>query len=430
MKSIKILLILCIFNHLVNAQTPYTTIYTPTNVAIEAIDYPELSPGQLAMIEAEAGDWLDDEGSNAVRVAPASATYNCHGFAWHHSDGGSADWVVQLTQSSQPNISKYWSGSAPTYQSTTAQKANKIFYPNGDHSAIAISSTLYESKWGAWPRYRHAPTDCPYNASGLQYYHIPVSGDGLICSSEGYSTLSISGATYDWDWNTISVSGSGSSVTASTSQDYTTGWIEAEISSPYSGTTVETERKTMYLGKQMPGSIGIQMDVPPNRLTASISEVPTASSYNWYKDGVMESGHIHVEIINRNSPYCGNTYLIQVEAVNACGTSNKKSKMPSEPSCFSIETFPNPTSDYVEVRLLDQAVIEGYGSPASIGIDQAGGSNFKSLLTDFSGRVVYSGEHSSPVFTLPLTDVRDGTYILSVTALDGTVTNERIIVNH
>ena len=206
MKSILTIIIMILFSNLSWSQT-YTTIYTPTNVSIEAIILPEFSPIDLATVEAIAADWIDDHNSDAVRVAPASAIYNCHGFAWHHSDGGGALWVNQLTQSSQPNISKYWSGSTSTYQSTTAQKANKIFYPNGDHSAIAISSTLYESKWGAWPRYRHAPTDCPYNASGLQYYHIPVSGDGLICSSEGYSTLSISGATYDWDWNRFPLAG-------------------------------------------------------------------------------------------------------------------------------------------------------------------------------------------------------------------------------
>lgn len=114
MKSILTIIIMILFSNLSWSQT-YTTIYTPTNVSIEAIILPEFSPIDLATVEAIAADWIDDHNSDAVRVAPASAIYNCHGFAWHHSDGGGALWVNQLTQSSQPNISKYWSGSTSTY---------------------------------------------------------------------------------------------------------------------------------------------------------------------------------------------------------------------------------------------------------------------------------------------------------------------------
>src|SRR5690606_17469102 len=77
-------------------------------------------------------------------------------------------------------------------------------YANGDHLAFKISTSTFESKWGVWPKYQHAPGDCPYNSTGLQYYYIPISGDDVICNSEGYFTLNISGATYDWSGSKVS----------------------------------------------------------------------------------------------------------------------------------------------------------------------------------------------------------------------------------
>ncbi|MCF8360913.1 MAG: hypothetical protein K9H26_19345 [Prolixibacteraceae bacterium] len=185
---------LVLFSLATHAQ--YTTIKTPTNVTVEAIVYSEYSSGVLAQLEEDAADWIDDHDSDAERVAPASRTYNCHNYAWHNSDGGNRFWVNQYNRYNWPNISKYWSGSSATYQQSSSVSTSKVFYSNGDHSARVISSNLFESKWGAWPRYRHSPTDCPYVSSNLQYYKVLIDGDDIVCSSETYSTINISGATY------------------------------------------------------------------------------------------------------------------------------------------------------------------------------------------------------------------------------------------
>jgi len=78
--------------------------------------------------------------------------------------------------------------------STTEANAYKIFYYNGDHSATRSSvAGYYESKWGAAPLMRHAPTYGPAscNMTSRQYY-IP-------------RTSSISGATnLSWSGDYIS----------------------------------------------------------------------------------------------------------------------------------------------------------------------------------------------------------------------------------
>jgi hypothetical protein len=67
------------------------------------------------------------------------------------------------------------------------------------------------------------------------------------------------------------------------------------------------------------------MDAPPNRFTATIDPVPTATSYNWYLNGVLNNMyHDDNAIFNRVSPYCGGSYNVDVKAYNDCGWSTLK----------------------------------------------------------------------------------------------------------
>lgn len=65
-----------------HSQTP-TTIKTPTNVSINALIRPELSPFDFAVAESDAAGWVSTYAPSASRVGPASRTYNCHAYAWH-----------------------------------------------------------------------------------------------------------------------------------------------------------------------------------------------------------------------------------------------------------------------------------------------------------------------------------------------------------
>lgn len=238
MKKIILLIVVIVFFNNTFAQTDYyTTIKTPTNISIEAIYRVEYSSNDLAQIEADAANWISSHSSNAVRVAPASRSYNCHSYAWHYSDGGNKVWINQVDRYDNPNISKYWSGQSPVYQTTTSLNATKAFYPNGDHSAKVITATSFKSKWGSWPVYSHTPSDCPYTSTDLQYYYIPINGNNTICNSEQYSTININGATYDWNGNKISFVNNGYTAIATKILNGS-DQIVTEISSLYSGTTV------------------------------------------------------------------------------------------------------------------------------------------------------------------------------------------------
>lgn len=164
-------------------------------------------------MEDQAAQWLSDRGwtDSVTRIGPATTKYNCHSYAWYRSEGGSNDYWIQAflnsdlssfnpySYSSTPpapdNINKYWNDYS-FIEANSEDEAIKIWYGscwvwngdewtnNCDHSAIRIPSGLYESKWGAWPLYRHPSDKCPYSLNNIMYLKSGpyVAGPTLICS--------------------------------------------------------------------------------------------------------------------------------------------------------------------------------------------------------------------------------------------------------
>lgn len=66
------------------------------------------------------------------------------------------------------------------------------------------------------------------------------------------------------------------------------GYLDATVPSNCGDTVLS--RIPLDVGSPQPGNIDIQMDAPPHRFTATIlQEVATATSYNWYLDGVLNT---------------------------------------------------------------------------------------------------------------------------------------------
>lgn len=345
------------------------TIKTPTNVTVNVNNYSEMSPASIAYVDSVAAKWISDHGSGAVKVASPSATYNCHAYAWHIKDGGSTVWINAHddVDDDPEELSPYWSGGSPTYVSAPASEATAAFYGscwvpaspyyinNCDHSAKVISTSLFESKWGNWPRYQHAPGDCPYTSSGIQYYKVAVSGADLLCSSpsQSYSTLNISGASYSWSGSNTSVSGSSYSVSATATGSATTGSVQVNISSPYSGTTV-TGKKTVWVGS--PAVTGITVNTS---MCAGYGQVVTAATagnptyFNWYVSSGNASNAYLSNYGNGSASfnsYIPDCYGLTLNFSNSCGSSNDGTTICVD-YCFArYSVYPNPTRDYVNIH--------------------------------------------------------------------------------
>lgn len=123
-------------------------------------------------------------------LAPATVTYNCHSYAWNMTEfvdsQGSplyTTWINFFKSDDTPNVSLNWTIGRFEPASSSSSHFRKIFYSQGDHSAVKSSVTgKYESKWGTFPLVRHSPTDCPYVSTDLIYYKDFVSTRPLYCS--------------------------------------------------------------------------------------------------------------------------------------------------------------------------------------------------------------------------------------------------------
>ncbi|MFT3825761.1 MAG: hypothetical protein QM731_17710 [Chitinophagaceae bacterium] len=195
-------------------------VYTPKCSYVTGYTISEFTPSEIAYVNYVA----TSNYPNATMLANASATYNCHNYAWNQSDGGSTYWI------DSPGDDTYWTdGSYVEVTDNALPYATKVSYPSGDHSAITTSnSNVFISKWGNWPLMQHAPTYCPYTSTGLKYYSIPISGARFICSgSENYTTISSWGiSSYTW------TAGSGLSPSSQTSSSNS-----FTATTPYNGVT-------------------------------------------------------------------------------------------------------------------------------------------------------------------------------------------------
>jgi hypothetical protein len=162
MKSKFIVVFFFSFVSLCNAQTVY--LYTPNGSQIYAFQRQEMSPSDIAYYTAECASLYP----NAEILANASTTYNCHSYAWNKTEGGPTCWLNQ-----HPDLHQYWDDGS--YEQTTEVNAVKIFYYDGDHSAVKSTTHVgkYESKWGSFPLVRHSPTYGPYtNMQNRRYYQL------------------------------------------------------------------------------------------------------------------------------------------------------------------------------------------------------------------------------------------------------------------
>lgn len=177
MKNIFFTVIFLIFANLCNSQSDTIYLYTPNGTPVKADLTTEASQ---SMIDYWT-NYAVNEFPNAEMLAPASALYNCHSYAWNMVEGGPECWLGHPYE-----VWKYWEDGS--YVETTEEYAKKIvwfqdygddFLPPDlyepdlyeDHSCVksATHPGMYESKWGPYPLFRHLPNDHMFAAPDTSY---------------------------------------------------------------------------------------------------------------------------------------------------------------------------------------------------------------------------------------------------------------------
>lgn len=161
-------------------------IYTYFGQALGVESIQELSTTEITNITSTFANYYPD----AEVIRPASATYNCHSYAWFDQSTNNHYWLNSHTVNNSFQLQRYWTDDY--YYLTTEANAERVFYASDDHSAIPLSTILYRSKWGAGPLMEHAPTYCPYISTNRQYYrHLTYLPYDITSSIVGDSPITI-----------------------------------------------------------------------------------------------------------------------------------------------------------------------------------------------------------------------------------------------
>ncbi len=136
----------------------------------------------------------------------ATSTYNCHGFAWHMSEGGAKRWI-NFSGSAGNNIYV----TSGCYVECSISQATKVCYQY-DHSAVRINNSKFKSKWGSAPLCTHAPGSVPsIYGSASKYYHLRNASltanftyaNGSPCGTVNFTDTSTATdcSITAWNWN-------------------------------------------------------------------------------------------------------------------------------------------------------------------------------------------------------------------------------------
>ncbi len=144
-------------------------VYTPRGTAVEVYIRDEM-PSYYIEICNQDGDKLVPE---AKRIAPSTAKYNCHSYAWHMQSTSNTYWMN--------NPSSYYTDWS--YEESDGNIGDIICYfdvtGNNLHSGVIIGKTegvsngvcgdsnlfTVRSKWGSYGLYEHRGDQCPYTAT-------------------------------------------------------------------------------------------------------------------------------------------------------------------------------------------------------------------------------------------------------------------------
>ena len=332
-----------------------SNVSTPKGNSVTAYIVPEMTDterqyydNQYSALNRTLLYYFNDNRSSSKR-------FNCHGYAWNMSEGGPVRWIgyyvttdedVYMTDGSYIRVcNEIYPG--------------KVSWVGGDHSAITTATPgRWRSKWNMFPLMEHNKDDTPFGTNYAYYASTKISGStSSLCSGTRiFSVKNIPGATYSWthsatvtpvgptNTSNLTVQRNGSSNGAA--------WAQVQITTPCSGTSA-TSRIDFTVGlPAQPGSITERLvDYYQGKLQLEIAAVPGATSYRWYKDGVLQTTSYGTFIqMPITQDLCNIGYGIEVEALNGCGTSPKRYQgvyVPCDESYFILS--PNPASSDVTV---------------------------------------------------------------------------------
>ncbi len=357
--------------------------------------------------------------------------FNCHGYAWHVSDGGSNRWIGYYIGNTDEYI--YWNDGGYT-EVGYEPYPGKVSYALSDHSAITTyQAGWFISKWGDKVLARHRWNDCPYPSAVLKYYKLnfSITGSSLLCNNDEVYSLSQNpclGGNYSWNTNAnLSISGSSTGLSATISPE-SDG--EGEIGFSFSsgcGTSFTLSPYEVWVGP------------PP---TPSITSGPT--TLDLYSTGVYwankkgdwrfniptllatpHSSGINTKYWEIESKGMEGTVWVRIDVSNNCGSSYALKTVyivdgsgGGDPPARMIQIYPNPAKDFVNILVSDEVIGE---------IKEKKAEKYELKLYDKNQQIRFNKKSDEKLITINTSSLINGFYYLHFKYKDNTI-KEQIVI--
>jgi hypothetical protein len=307
----------------------------------------------------------------------------------------------------------------------------KVSWVSDDHSAMTTSTSgVWESKWGPYVLCQHAWDNTPYTTTSVKYYvstWVYGSTDVLCNSSEReFTVISIPNASYSWNVGSgLSKSENGNSCTVTSNSSYTgLTYIEVEITSPIGGGQNDyktSPRRYFWVGlglDYITGPEDAPVDYEHSYYLHPERDYRAEASYSWYvepSDGVTIDPFYEGAGITFTIP---DMYRVTVEATNTCGTTDNTYLDVYVYDWPKFILSPNPASEAVTISVEESSVNK-------IDVNLL----YSISIFNLYGVLQSNYTRSGTSFTLPITNLLDGNYIVRIN--DGKqIISKQLIVKH
>ena len=288
----------------------------------------------------------------------------------------------------------------------------------------------YLHRWSGWSSWIEREFRISVN-------DLNISGNYLICYSPN-QTYTVSGypASSSFNWtkkNILTNVGRSTStsyvVHAGSTSVHDSGWVNVEVSKSnctwekqkkvWVGPPIITKQKvdgvTYYAGMQVcPGDRALNVTPLGGNAGTATWTVPYGITY-----------FVGINELDFVFPYDASSVAITVRSANTCGTGPSRSFYLTKQyyGCdwwpYGMTLFPNPASDNVTVTMIENQPLVEYNdsSIASVAITDAKAdepTTYTIRIYNSQSILLSTVTRSGNIFSIPLINMRDGTYIIEV----------------
>lgn len=236
-----------------------------------------------------------------------------------------------------------------------------------------------------------------------------ISGPALLCTSDSYSVSYVpAGATITWSSssNITRVSPQNSNPCIFEHYSNGNGTISASITSDCENYYLSYEVHTGPYSSSDYEIIGPSSAECESYVYYSIPQLEgiTSINWDWADDYTFVSGQGQLALTLITGQYGGR---VAVGVDNTCGQSGSYYTLYTDVFGFCdylLSISPNPASDIVNITIVEPESAKSLMSPV----------NFNVSITDKTGVQHYNKKQSSKAFSIPVQNLKDGTYIITV----------------